>query len=69
MGLKTILCTKKYLTSHSLKIPIGEHDGRSFFHFFIEIENFRVEGKILMRHTHVHDTSFSEKILDFYTKF
>ena len=22
MALKTILCTKKYLTSHSLKIPI-----------------------------------------------
>jgi hypothetical protein len=35
-----------------------------FFHFFIEIENFRSEGKILMRHT--HDTTFSEKILDFY---
>ena len=33
--------------------------------FFIEIENFRGEGKILMRHT--HDTTFSEKILDFYT--
>jgi hypothetical protein len=32
--------------------------------FFIEIENFRGEGKILMRHT--HDTTFSEKILDFY---
>jgi hypothetical protein len=32
--------------------------------FFIEIENFRDEGKILMRHT--HDTTFSEKILDFY---
>ena len=35
----------------------------SFF-FFIEIENFRGEGKILMRHT--HDTTFSEKILDIY---
>ena len=35
-----------------------------FFHFFIEIENFRGEGKMLMRHT--HDTTFSEKILDFY---
>jgi hypothetical protein len=34
------------------------------FFFFIEIENFRGEGKILMRHT--HDTTFSEKILDFY---
>ena len=34
------------------------------FHFFIEIENFRGEGKILMRHT--HDTTFSEKILEFY---
>ena len=34
------------------------------FHFFIEIENFRGEGKILMRHT--HDTTFSEKNLDFY---
>ena len=32
--------------------------------FFIEIENSRGEGKILMRHT--HDTTFSEKILDFY---
>ena len=35
-----------------------------FFHFFIEIENIRDEGKILMRHT--HDTTFSEKNLDFY---
>ena len=35
-----------------------------FFHFFIENEKFRGEGKILMRHT--HDTTFSEKILDFY---
>ena len=32
--------------------------------FFIEIENLRGEGKILMRHT--HDTTFSEKIIDFY---
>ena len=32
--------------------------------FFIGIENFRGEGKILMRHT--HGTTFSEKILDFY---
>ena len=39
--------------------------GKSFF--FIEIENFRGEGKILMRHT--HDTTFSEKILDFYKNF
>jgi hypothetical protein len=30
-----------------------------FFHFFIENEKFRGEGKILMRHT--HDTTFSEK--------
>ena len=35
-----------------------------FSFFFIEIENFRDEGKILMRHT--HETTFSEKILDFY---
>ena len=43
----------------------SEHHGRSFFSFFfIEIENFRSEGQILMRHT--HDTTFSEKILDFY---
>ena len=35
-----------------------------FFFFFIEIGNFRGEDKILMRHT--HDTTFSEKILDFY---
>ena len=33
--------------------------------FFIEIENFRGEGKILMRGTHMTHT-FSEKILDFY---
>ena len=37
---------------------------RTFNFFFIEIENFRGEGKILMRHT--HDTTFSEKNLDFY---
>jgi hypothetical protein len=30
-----------------------------FFFFFIEIENYRDEGNILMRHT--HDTPFSEK--------
>jgi hypothetical protein len=34
------------------------------FFLFIEIENFRGEGKMLMRHT--HDTTFSENILDFY---
>jgi hypothetical protein len=28
-------------------------------HFLIEIEHFRGEGKMLMRHT--HDTTFSEK--------
>jgi hypothetical protein len=39
-------------------------DDLFFFHFFIEIENFRGESKILMRHT--HDTTFSEKNLDFY---
>ena len=33
-------------------------------HVFIEIEHFRGEGKILMRHR--QDTTFSEKILDFY---
>jgi hypothetical protein len=32
--------------------------GREHFIFFIEIENFRGEG--------THDTTFSEKILDFY---
>ena len=57
----------------------SEHDGRSFkrwygFYaftggrenliFFIEIENVRGEGKILMRHT--HDTTFSEKVIEFY---
>jgi hypothetical protein len=31
--------------------------------FFIEIENFRGEGKILMRHT--HDPTFSEIFFDF----
>ena len=35
-----------------------------FSFFFIEIENLRGEGKILIRHT--HDTTFSEKNLDFY---
>jgi hypothetical protein len=43
----------------------SEHDERSFvFIFFIEIENFRGEGTILMRYT--YDTTFSEKNLDFY---
>ena len=32
--------------------------------FFIEIENFRGEGKSLILQT--HDTTFSEKIIDFY---
>jgi hypothetical protein len=36
----------------------ANNDGRSFFlFFFIEIENFRGEGKFLTRHT--HDTTFS----------
>jgi hypothetical protein len=35
-----------------------------FFHFFIEIENFRGEGKILMWHTQL----FPKKVLIF-TKF
>jgi hypothetical protein len=39
--------------------------GREQFILFIEIENFRGEGKILMRGTHMTHT-FSEKILDFY---
>ena len=54
-------------------VNCSEHDGRSFKRcmdvmlsqvaenisfFFIEIENFRGEG--------THDTTFSEKILDFY---
>ena len=34
----------------------------TFNFFFIEIENFRGEGKILMRHT--HDTTFSEDFLE-----
>jgi hypothetical protein len=43
----------------------SEHDGRSFFSFFLlKLKMFRGEGKILMRHT--HDTTFSEKNLDFY---
>jgi hypothetical protein len=42
----------------------SEHDGRFFFLFFIEIENFRGEGKILMQD--IHDKTFSEKNLDFY---
>ena len=59
----------------------SEHDGRDLLNddmdcmlsqvaennsfFFIEIENFRGKGKILMRGTHMTHT-FSEKILDFY---
>jgi hypothetical protein len=35
---------------------------RTFHFFFIKIENFRGEGKILMRHT--HDTTFSEDFLE-----
>jgi hypothetical protein len=39
-----------------------------FFHFFLlKLKIFRGEGKILMRHT--HDTTFSEKILNFFSKF
>ena len=73
---------KQFLIEHVIHVKTlngSEHDGRSFKRymdfmlsqlaenisfFFIEIENFRGEGKILMRHT--HDTTFSEKILDFY---
>jgi len=40
------------------------HRWQRTFHFFLLKLNFRGEGKILMRHT--HDTTFSEKILDFY---
>ena len=63
-------------------LNVSEHDGRDLLNddidfmlsqvaenisvFFIEIENFRGEGKILMRHT--HDTTFSDKLLIF-TKF
>jgi hypothetical protein len=57
---------KKFLIEHVVNVKTlndSEHHGRSFF-YFIEIENFRGEGKILMRPT--HDTTFSEKILDFY---
>jgi hypothetical protein len=47
-----------------LKKKIAASHLRTFHFFLIEIENFRGEGKILMRHT--HDTTFSEKNLDFY---
>jgi hypothetical protein len=44
---------KKFLIEHVINIKTlngSEHDRRSFFLlFFIEIENFRGEGKILMR--------------------
>jgi hypothetical protein len=58
----------RLILEHVVKVKTlngSEHDGRLFFHFFfIKIENFRGEGKMLMRHT--HDTTFSENILDFY---
>jgi hypothetical protein len=45
---------KKFLIEHVVNVKTlngSEHDGRSFFfHFFIEIENFRGERKMLMRH-------------------
>ena len=40
------------------------HVAQNSSFFFIEIENFRGEGKMLMRNT--HDTTFSEKNPDFY---
>ena len=52
---------KFFLIEHVVNVKT---DDLFFYFFFIEIENFRDEGKILMRHT--HDTTFSEKILDFY---
>ena len=43
----------------------SEHDGRSFVLIvLLKYKNFRGEGKIVMRHT--HDTTLSEKNLDFY---
>ena len=53
---------KKFLIEHVVNVKTD--DLFFYFFFFIEIENFRDEGKILMRHT--HDTTFSEKILDIY---
>jgi hypothetical protein len=48
---------KKFLIEHVVNVKTlngSEHDGRSFFfHIFIEIENFRDKGKILMRQTYL----------------
>ena len=59
---------KKFIIERVINVKTlngSEHDERSFvFIFFIEIENFRGEGTILMRYT--YDTTFSEQILDFY---
>jgi hypothetical protein len=49
---------KKFLIEHVVNVKTlngSEHDGRSsFFIFFIEIENFRGERKIFMRHKHFY---------------
>jgi hypothetical protein len=41
MALKTILCTKKYLTSHSLKIPIVI--GKDCLSSFVKMATFWAE--------------------------
>jgi hypothetical protein len=59
-----IFKTKQFLLEHMFNVKTlngSEHDWRCFVSiFFIEIQNFRGEGKILMRYT--YDTTFSEKI-------
>ena len=52
------------LWNDGMDVMLSQVAENIFFFFFIEIGNFRGEDKILMRHT--HDTTFSEKILDFY---
>ena len=41
---------KTFLIEHVVNVKMAANE-RFFFHFFIEIENFRGEGKMLMRHT------------------
>jgi hypothetical protein len=59
---------KKFLIEHVVNVKTlngSEHDGRSFVLIvLLKYKNFRGEGKIVMRHT--HDTTLSEKNLDFY---
>jgi hypothetical protein len=59
---------KKFLIVHVINVKTlngSKHDERSFFQFFL-LKLKILEAKVKFWWGHTHDTTFSDKILDFY---